>query len=85
MDYANEQPGVPSGLALARAHQEIALEGYRLVGPTLVQVALWGPCGAFPAIIEQRVVMALTWPWWPLEGFDCGHVELTTLLKEVFS
>ncbi len=56
---------------------------YGLVGPTLPQVALQGPRGAFPAIDDWSVDMALTWPWWFLQCSQ-GRVELATLLTVVF-
>jgi hypothetical protein len=71
VDYTNNQTGLFSGSALARVHQEIALGVYSLASPTPLQVALWGPCRAFPAINEWHVAIALSWPWWSLEGFAC--------------
>jgi hypothetical protein len=65
---ADNQTGLHSGSLLMRAHQEIALGVYGTVVPTLPRVALWGPCGAFPAIDDWCVAMMLTWPWWSLEG-----------------
>ena len=43
--------------------------------------SLWGiSCHQWAACSKN-----LTWPWWPVEGFACGRVELTTLMKEAFS
>jgi hypothetical protein len=60
--------GLASGLSLTWACQEIALGVYDTTVPTLPQVALWGPCGAFPAVNDWHVAMMLTSPWWSLEG-----------------
>ncbi len=64
---ADNQTGLASGSLLTRACQEIALVVYGTAVPTPPQVALQGPCGAFPAIDDQHVAMMLTWPWWSLE------------------
>ncbi len=85
MDYANNKTGLFSSLAIARAHPGIALRVHRPAGPTLPQVALWGPCGAFSTVNDWQLVMTLAWPWWSLEGFARGRIDLATLLKEVFS
>ncbi len=45
-----------------RARQEIALGVYGTAAPTLLQVALWGPCESFPAVNDQRAATMLTWP-----------------------
>ncbi len=83
---ADNQTGIASGSALTWAHQEIALGVYGLAGPTLPRVAFWSPCEAFPAMDEGCVAMALTWPWWSLEGlFLAGRVELATHLKKKLS
>jgi hypothetical protein len=65
---ANNQTGLTSGTLSLRACQEIDLGVNRPICPTLPQVALWSPCGAFPAVKERCVAMALFWPWWSLEG-----------------
>ncbi len=43
MTSANNQTGLPIGLALVRLHQGIDLGVFGVVGPTLPQVALQGP------------------------------------------
>jgi hypothetical protein len=65
---ADDQTGLASGSLPTRAHQGIALGVYGTAVPTPLQVALWGPCGSFPAVNDQIVAMMLTWPWWSLEG-----------------
>ncbi len=59
---ADNHTGVASGLLPTRARQGIALGVYGTAMPTLPQFALWGPCGLFPAINDQRTAMMLTWP-----------------------
>jgi hypothetical protein len=68
-----------------RVHPGIALGVHRPAGPTLLQVALWGPCGVFPTINDWQLAMTLAWPWWSLEGFACSHIDSAILLKEVNS
>jgi hypothetical protein len=65
---AGNQTGLASGSLLMQEHQEIALRVYGTAAPTLLGVALWGPCGAFSAVNDWCVGMMLTWPWWSLEG-----------------
>jgi hypothetical protein len=65
---ANNQTRLASGSLLTRARQEINLGVYGTTVPTQPQVALRGPCGAFPAINDPCVVMTLIWPRWSLEG-----------------
>jgi hypothetical protein len=65
---ANNQTGLASGSLLMQVHKEIALRIYGTAAPTPLQVTLWGPCGAFPAVDDQCAAMMLTWPWWSLEG-----------------
>jgi hypothetical protein len=82
--YTNGQTGLASGSAFARAHQEPALGVYGLVGPTPPQVALHGPCGAFPVVDKWHVAIMLTYPWWSLEGscLQAGRIG-DSLKKEV--
>ncbi len=47
---ANDQTELAFGSLLMRARQKITLGVYSTAAPTPPQVALWGPCGAFPAI-----------------------------------
>jgi hypothetical protein len=68
MAKVDDQTGLASGSLLTQARQEIALGVYGTAVPTPPQVALWGPCGSFPAINDWGVAMMLTWPWWSLEG-----------------
>jgi hypothetical protein len=65
---ADDQTGLASSSLLTRGRQEIALGVYGTAVPTLPQVMLWGPGGAFPTINDQPVAMMLTWPWWSVEG-----------------
>jgi hypothetical protein len=57
---ANNQTGLASGSLLTRAHQEITLGVYSTAASTPPQVALWGPCGSFPAVIDWRAAVKLT-------------------------
>jgi hypothetical protein len=59
---ADNQTGLASSSSLTQARQKIAVGVYGTAVPTLLQVALWGPCGAFPTINDWRVAMMLTWP-----------------------
>jgi hypothetical protein len=59
MAKANNQTGLASGTSPPQACQEVALGVNRPICPTLLQVALWGPCGAFPTINERCVAMML--------------------------
>ncbi len=72
MAKADDQTGLASGSLPTRARQEIALGVYGTAVPTLLRVALWGPCGSFTAIDDRRAAMMLTWPWWSLEGLLAG-------------
>jgi hypothetical protein len=65
---ANDQTGLASSSLPMQVRQEIALGVYGTAVPTQPQVTLWGPCGAFSAVDDWRVVMMLPWPWWSLEG-----------------
>ncbi len=60
---ADSQTGLASGSLPTWAHQEIALGVYGTAVSTPPQVALWGPCGAFPAVNDWHAAMMLTWPW----------------------
>jgi hypothetical protein len=64
---ANNQTGLASGSLLMQVRQENALGLYGTAAPTLPQVTLWGPCGAFPAVNDWHAAMMLTWAWWSLE------------------
>ncbi len=64
---ADDQTWVTSGSFPPWACQEITLGVYSTTVPTLLQVALWGPWGAYPTVNDQQVAMPLTWPWWSLE------------------
>ena len=68
MAEANDQTGLASGSLLMWVRQETALGVYGTAAPTQLRVALRRPCGAFPAIDDQRAAMMLTWPWGSLEG-----------------
>ncbi len=68
MAKAEGHTGLASGSLPTWVRQEIALGVYDTVVQTLPQVALWGPCEAFPAVDDWHVAMMLTWPWWSLQG-----------------
>jgi hypothetical protein len=71
---AGDQTGLASGSLLTQARQEIALGVYGTDVPTLLRVALQGPCGAFPAVDDWRVD-----PWKAPCLWAC--VELATLKR----
>ncbi len=66
MASADDQTGLPIGLALTRLHHGIALDVFRVTGPTPPQVALRGPQKDFFAINDWCAAMCwlvLGGPW----------------------
>ncbi len=57
MALADARYGHPFGVALAHAHQGIALGVYELVGSTLPLLALWGSLGELIADNDWRVAL----------------------------
>ncbi len=81
MASVNNQTGLPVGLALARSHHGIVLGVFRVTGPTLPQVALWGPWKDFFAIndgVQQCAGLFLV----VLERLARGRTKPANLLPE---
>ena len=63
---ADDRPGLPIGLALARLHHGLALRVFRVTSPTPPRVALWGPQKDFFAINDWHAAirwLVLGGPW----------------------
>ncbi len=63
---ADNQTGLPIGLALARSHHRLALGVFRVTRPTPLRVAPWGPQKEFFTANDRRA--AIRWiilgdPW----------------------
>jgi hypothetical protein len=68
---ADNQTGLPVGLALGRLHHGIVLEVFRVTTPTPPQLALQGPQTEFFTIVDWRAAMC-----WLVLGGPCHGLTL---------
>ena len=83
MASANNQTGLPVSSALARLDHGIVLGVFRIMGPTLLQVALWGPLKDFlPSMIGVQQCAGLFLV--VLGRLSRGRTEPANLLPQSF-